>query len=56
MIPRSLYWMSGFALCGAIKVAIDGDWARFGILLAVVALCEIAAWDIRRPANAEVAE
>jgi|TARA_Y100001963_G_C6513386_1_gene323147 hypothetical protein len=53
MMARGLYWISGFALCGAIKVAFDGDWTRVGMLLAVVALCELAAWDIRRLATGD---
>ena len=48
-----LHFISGFALCGAIKVAFDGDWQRSGLLLVAVALCELLAWDVGRTAPAD---
>lgn len=46
--PRWPYWISGFAICGAIKTGFEGNWINCAILIAAAALCEIVGWDFRR--------
>ena len=48
---RTFYFSSGFMLCGAFKVAFEGEWLRAAFLLAVATLCLFLANDLARLTN-----